>query len=304
MLSVIICSVNQELLSNIKRNIALTIGLEYELLIWDNRGRNYGLCKVYNLMAAKARYPYVCFLHEDIIFETFDWGQIVSEILDTNQSIGLLGVAGGKYKGRNLSGWFSGIEGMDYFHIVHKNSDNSQSLSNSKKWKTSEVNVVCIDGVFMCARKVVWEVTKFNEELNKGFHFYDIDFSLQISRLYEVKVTNRIDIIHHTQGGDFGDNWVKAAISFHSAFYKALPISCANVDIDASELMVAKTWLDRLKTEKISWSNKLKWIKIQKFYTENELWPFVVKFLFYKPLGFELMHDLLKKYKRKLLNSK
>jgi hypothetical protein len=304
MLSVIICSINEEFLSNIKRSIASTIGLEYELLVWDNKGKNYGLCKVYNLMAGKARYPYICFIHEDIIFETLNWGKIVLEIFNTKKEIGLLGVAGGKYKGKYLSGWFSGIKGMDYFHIIHKDKTDQQNLSNAQKWEANEVRVVCIDGVFMCTRKVVWEMTKFNQDLLKGFHFYDIDFSLQVSRSYDVIVTNKIDIIHFTQGGDFGNNWVKEAISFHSNYSGILPISRETINIVSPELVVAKTWLNRLKTENISCGYKLKWIKIQKLYKVKALWPIVVKFLLYKPSGFAFIHDLLKKYKRQILNKK
>jgi hypothetical protein len=304
MLSVIICSVNEELLSNIKRNIASTIGLEYELLVWDNKGKNYGLCKVYNSMAGKARYPYVCFIHEDIIFETPNWGKIVLEIFVTKKEIGLLGVAGGKYKGKYLSGWFSGIKGMDYFHIIHKNKNNEQNLSNSNQWETPEVKVVTIDGVFMCARKFVWEMTKFNEDLLKGFHFYDIDFSLQVARSYEVIVTNRIDIIHLTQGGDFGNNWVKEALSFHTANSNVLPFYCEKVNAYSAEQIVAKTWLDRLKTERINLGYKLKWINVQHLYKVKALWPFVVKFLLYKPSGIAFIHDLLKKYKGQILNKK
>ena len=39
--------------------------------------------------------------------------------------------------------------------------------------------VVCLDGVFICSRKEVWQQSKFNDADLKGFHFYDIDFSLK-----------------------------------------------------------------------------------------------------------------------------
>ncbi len=66
MISIIICSVNQNYLKDVAENISNSIGVEYELLVWDNREAKKGLCEVYNMMAAKARYDYLCFLHEDI----------------------------------------------------------------------------------------------------------------------------------------------------------------------------------------------------------------------------------------------
>lgn len=297
MLSVIICSVNEKLLSAIKNNIASTIGIEYELLIWNNKEKDYGLCEVYNLMAAKAQYPYMCFLHEDIIFQTNAWGKIAIEILNQQENIGLVGVAGGQYKGRYLSGWFSGIAEMDRYHILHKSGQRIETLSNSKYWPTADSRVVCIDGVFMCVKKVVWEKFKFNERLLKGFHFYDIDFSLRVSKLYDVVVTARIEIVHLTMGGDFGDKWVKEAFLFHSEYSKDLPLCLKEVDIGSTEFIVSKTWLDRLKTEDISMNNKIKWIKSQQLYKYKILWWSILKFLLYRPLGGVPVHNFLKKLK-------
>jgi hypothetical protein len=297
MLSVIICSVNERLLSDIKKNIASTIGIEYELLVWNNKRKGYGLCGVYNLMAAKAQYSYMCFLHEDIIFQTNDWGKIAIEILNQQENIGLVGVAGGQYKGRYLSGWFSGIAEMDRYHILHKSGQRIETLSNSKDWPTPESRVVCIDGVFMCVKKVVWAKFKFNEQLLKGFHFYDLDFSLRVSKLYNVVVTTRIEIVHLTRGGDFGDKWVGEAFLFHSEHSKDLPRSLKEVNIASSEFIIAKTWLDRLKTEDISIDNKIKWIKSQQLYKHKMLWWSILKFLIYKPLGGISVHNFFKKLK-------
>jgi len=75
MISIIICSVNTAFLEQVNKNITATIGVPYELLAWDNRDAKKGICEVYNWMASKAQYAYLCFVHEDILFETENWGQ-------------------------------------------------------------------------------------------------------------------------------------------------------------------------------------------------------------------------------------
>src|SRR5438477_1059436 len=103
MISIAICSVNSYYLSQIKENISNSIGVEYELLVWDNKGINKGLCEVYNMLAAKARFEYICFLHEDILFQTEKWGSKLIDIFDERQDIGVIGLAGNKYKSKFFS---------------------------------------------------------------------------------------------------------------------------------------------------------------------------------------------------------
>ena len=57
MFSIIICSIHPPYLEQLRTNIANSIGQPYEILVWDNRTDKKGLCEVYNMLAAKARYP-------------------------------------------------------------------------------------------------------------------------------------------------------------------------------------------------------------------------------------------------------
>ena len=74
MISVLICSIDTELLNNVRTNIAETIGVPFEILYLDNRNEKKGICQVYNELAERARFPYLCFLHEDVILNANDWG--------------------------------------------------------------------------------------------------------------------------------------------------------------------------------------------------------------------------------------
>lgn len=296
MLSLVICSINPLHLANIRTNIAESIGVPYELLVWDNRQDQLGLCDVYNKMASKASHSYLVFLHEDLLFETKGWGKELMDIFQSQANPALIGVAGGNYKGKHYSGWFSGIPGADFYHIFHEHGGIKKSNSNKDTWPSNEVPVCSIDGVFMAVKKNIWEQHPFNEQLLKGFHFYDLDFSLRIAHQNTVLVTKRINIVHLTQGGDYGDKWVEQAIIFHNAWNNNLPVMLNDHGQNA-ELQVAQTWLYRLKTEPIIFKNRIAWIKQQSLQNKPALLPAIAAFLGYKTLGFKAAFKLLKKLK-------
>src|SRR5690349_17422997 len=102
MISILVCSVKPGLYQQLAVNIEETIGIDYELLCFDNRKANKGICEVYNLLAAKAKYNLLLFVHEDVLFKTNNWGQILSRIFFENE-IGVVGIAGCKYKSLKFS---------------------------------------------------------------------------------------------------------------------------------------------------------------------------------------------------------
>jgi hypothetical protein len=302
MLSLIICSVHPRLLADIRQNIAVSIGVPYELLVWDNREAKLGLCAAYNKMAATARYEHLLFLHEDLVFETHHWGKILMDIFQSDAAPKMIGVAGGRYKGRTYSGWFSGITGADFYHIFHQHGGKKQNNSNHQAWRSPEVPVCCIDGVFMAVTRNVWREIMFDDRLLTGFHFYDLDFSLRVSAQYPVVVTNRIDIIHLTQGGDYGDRWLEQAFIFHKAWKIKLPMYLDGAaNLKETEIKTAATWLHRLKTEPIKMNNRLAWISQQKLHKHPTLWAAIVAFVGYRATGLHRIFLLLKKSKQALI---
>jgi hypothetical protein len=157
------------------------------------------------------------------------------------------------------------------------------------------VEIVCADGVFMACPEDVWRNTRFNEELLKGFHFYDIDFSLRIAMKKKVIATNLIDMVHLTKGGDFGDRWMAQAFIFHDGFADKLPYSKANIDAAEADIKVAKYWLDWCKDQPVSFNNRMSWVNKQNLLGKPVLWYSIAKFILYKPLGLKRIHRLFKK---------
>jgi hypothetical protein len=63
----------------VQSNIASTIGAQWEPIIIDNTINAMPITKVYNLGASKAKYDILCFVHEDVFFDTENWGLKVVE---------------------------------------------------------------------------------------------------------------------------------------------------------------------------------------------------------------------------------
>lgn len=112
MVTIIISSYQPHYLETLKTNLEQTIGVPYELIAIENKGI-MGICSAYNLGASKAKFPYLCFIHEDISFKTQNWSHPLIERFETNDKTGLIGVAGGKYKSLSPSIWLGGIEEFD-----------------------------------------------------------------------------------------------------------------------------------------------------------------------------------------------
>ena len=97
MISIIISTYNSVLFEKISQSIEKTIGVEYEIVPIENHAK-YSLCEAYNLRFEKAKYKYLCFVHEDVVFLTQQWGSRLISIMKEDESIGLIGVAGTKFK--------------------------------------------------------------------------------------------------------------------------------------------------------------------------------------------------------------
>lgn len=292
MISIVVCSINPGYLSQLIENIDLTVNVEYEMLTWDNRVEKKGICEVYNLMAAKAKFEYVCFLHEDILFDTVNWGQEIYKIFTSRPDIGLIGVAGCKYKSRSFSGWYTGLSQYDCANIIHQYPDNIEHIYLKPTEASAIENVVCIDGVFLCCRKEIWKQVKFDQVNLPGFHFYDIDFSIRSSLICTVSVSFNILVKHITVGGDFGSKWVKTAIGYHLLKRNLLPAPASLETDNRLEEMIIKRWLDVLKTQKISLNDKWKWIHKQGLLKTPRYYYSILKFILYNPLGLRRIHKL------------
>lgn len=224
MLSIIISSYQPHYYTALENNIAQTIGVPYEIIKVDNPGK-MGICEAYNKGASQAQYDYLLFVHEDIIFHTNNWGQLLINHLSI-PDVGVLGVAGSIYVPYTPSTWFL----IDYSY--HRNnfiqSNKEGTLRDLKKISKIREKVYSLDGVFMAVKKNVYNEFPFDEEI-KGYHGYDLFFSLSIAKKYNNYVVGDIVIEHFSLGNLdrtlFENNILvrkKTKYNFHHYFDEAL----------------------------------------------------------------------------------
>ena len=74
MLSLIICSRTPRISEELEKNIAETIGCEYELVVIDNSKNKYSIFSAYNEGVRRSKGDVLCFMHDDILYKTNGWG--------------------------------------------------------------------------------------------------------------------------------------------------------------------------------------------------------------------------------------
>lgn len=198
MLSIIISSYQPEFYNALEKNISETCGIAYEIIKIDNPG-TMSITAAYNKGVLKAQFPYLLFLHEDLIFHTKDWGRKLIAHLQ-NPKTGIVGIAGSSYIPTAPSGWHIPSDYHNHVHIIQniKDKSNPAPLSTFKNGDVTK-NAIAIDGVFMAINKANIPSPIFNENV-KGFHGYDLDFSLQTAKKYQNYIVSDILLEHFSRG--------------------------------------------------------------------------------------------------------
>jgi glycosyltransferase involved in cell wall biosynthesis len=228
MISIIICSRTQIISAELSANIKDTIGSDYELVVIDNSLDTYSIFEAYNLGIEKSTGEYLCFMHDDILIHTQNWGIVINNIFNDDQKIGLIGIAGARIKTMMPSGWWNCPNEFKEINII-------QHLENKvvEKWEYGFNNgslseVVAIDGVFMVLRKD--KRIHFDTEL-KGFHNYDLNISLECkNKEYKIVVTNEI-LIEHFSNGNINKSWQDSTMKIHELYLKNFPLYVGSKNI-------------------------------------------------------------------------
>lgn len=232
MISIVISTYKPDNFRRFSENVKLNIGVVYEIIPIDNPGL-MGLCEAYNKGAEKAQYPYICFCHDDILINTPNWGQLVINIFEESDNVGLLGVAGGSYKPWVPSSWFftrdEKYAKMNVTQVYPQNNEITHCYKNPNNKPLDQV--VVLDGCWFCARTSIAKEFKFDQEIFQSYHFYDIDYSLQVAQKYQNYVTLEIEMEHYSYG-DFTTEWLKESFKFHKKWKKQLPYYNGNISVE------------------------------------------------------------------------
>ncbi|MDD4971749.1 MAG: glycosyltransferase [Paludibacter sp.] len=248
MISIIISTRDSGLLQRISENIHETIGVEYEIIAIENNAQ-YSICEAYNMGVDKSNYPYLCFVHEDVLFKTNDWGKRLVSVMTADDKIGLIGIAGTKFRSTYPSAIGQG-PGLSKFlrgHIYH--FDVYKDFDESIQKKELE-DVVCIDGVFMFSNKKVFNSCRFDDKLLTHFHGYDIDFSLQVYfNSFRVIVARNVLLAHYSNGNYIGQNTI-ANRKVGKKWIKKLPVATKDTNLGYMKIrfLDAINWIYFIRT--------------------------------------------------------
>ena len=215
----------------------------------ENEGK-YSLPEAYNMILEQATNDVVVLCHDDIYFDSKNWGSKILNHFKRNSDYGILGLAGSTQLPSSSKWWedFSKMKGI----VNHEHGGKKWESKYSASLGNQIDDVVLVDGLFIVLNtKNVKQ--KFNEEI-KGFHFYDVDFSfrnfiedVKIGVIYDVRVT-------HKSIGETNEQWEQNRIVFAEKHKEILPVKIKrNLTINFKKLgTILKTGTVLVKVLKVS----------------------------------------------------
>lgn len=199
---------------------------EVQIIQKINNGEK-SLSQVYNEIIDESKYDIVVLVHDDLEFETKNWGDKIIKHFKRNKDYGILGLAGTKYLS-NSGKWWE-LPTTMYGIVNHSDGTKKWTSTYSKDGGTRIDDVVIVDGLFIALDKTRIK-HKFDESFD-GFHFYDLSFCLpnyldnvDVGVIYDVRVT-------HLSIGETNEKWEENRIKFAEKYSEDLPI-----DINDQEL--------------------------------------------------------------------
>lgn len=197
MISFIICSRSSNRSSSLRKNIENTIRIEHETIVIDNSSNSFSIFTAYNEGVKRANGSLLCFLHDDVLFRSTNWGsQIVKHFEDEN--IGIIGFAGSHYIPSTPMYWYSSPFVSQ--HNLNKDGNIIENHFHEEWFKEGEslIDVCAVDGLCFFARKKIFDHISFDNINYSGFHMYDMDICLQtLSLNYRVCVCRDILVEHN-----------------------------------------------------------------------------------------------------------
>tara|TARA_R110002020_G_scaffold150286_5_gene326915 strand:- start:1487 stop:3133 length:1647 start_codon:yes stop_codon:yes gene_type:complete len=184
----------------------------------ENKG-DKSLTEIYQDNLDKSDSDVILFCHDDIKFDTDNWGRKLLNHFKRDKEVGIVGVAGTRYMAESGRWWedFSKMHGA--VNHEHEGKRWLSKYSNSTGNKLQEV--LLVDGLFFAVHKKRIK-ENFNLEIG-GFHFYEVDFCFR-NYLKGVKIGVSSDIrLTHKSVGMTNDEWEKKREVFAKQYKNDLP---------------------------------------------------------------------------------
>lgn len=267
MISIIICSRSSDIPSSFRKNIESTVGVDHEIIVIDNSENKYSIFAAYNRGISLSQYPYLCFVHDDVLFKTDSWGKKMIEHLNDPKT-GIIGIAGGKIMAKTPAQWSNDSVCIN---IVQYKKDKIYTDKKPVDFSGNRQQAILLDGVFLCMRRNLSEKIHFDETF-EGFHGYDYDICVQSATsgfnnyvVYDI-------LLEHLSSGNGNTPFYINLISVHKKWEPKLPLFSDDIPketrakINEIETRRIKTIIRRMTTRNFSRKNI---IENTKFFIEK-----------------------------------
>lgn len=203
-----------------------TCGLKNVEVIQKVNNGEKSLSKVYNEILDESTNDIIIFCHDDLEFDTLNWGKRILKHFEKSD-FGILGVAGTTEMPQNGMWWHDKRKMIGI--VNHKHNGKKWESKYSKSWG-DDINECClVDGLFIAVDRTKLK-ERFDENV-KGFHFYDVYFSIKnfindvkIGVIYNVRIT-------HLSIGQTNESWEENRKVFEEEYRDKLPLK-SNINID------------------------------------------------------------------------
>ncbi|MBN1130948.1 MAG: hypothetical protein JXA71_18305 [Chitinispirillaceae bacterium] len=235
MLSMIVCSRNDPAWTLHERNAGKTIDCPHEYIRLDNRGDGAtGICAAYNRGVKQARGDILLFMHEDVFCMEPGWGRVLEAKFNADKGLGLVGVAGTQYLFADRMSWTAAGRPFLRGRVVHELDGGKTFVMTAFSLDKSDAEVVAVDGLFFAVRASLFDRIRFDETTFPGFHFYDLDLSMQVRETHRLIVTWDI-LVKHLSAGSPDEAWRSQGRNFLEKYRGRLPVSCTDLVPDPSK---------------------------------------------------------------------
>ncbi len=210
---------------NYLHHVKDTTKYENQIIAFQNNNE-ISLTRFYNKIIKESKNDIIVLCHDDLVFETFDWDEIVIDLFKENPH-GIIGVAGAKLLSES-GVWWEHCNPM--YGIVNQIIDGEKVEHKWSHYNENLENMVVIDGLFIALNKN--RIKKYFDEDIKGFHYYDLDFSLS-NFLENVKIglTTKIRLTHFSNG-TINDSWYENKDFFTNKYKNELPIDVREYKVE------------------------------------------------------------------------
>lgn len=225
MISVITCYKKTLGQSILERNVAKTVGVEYEYIPVDGT-QGHSIATSLNYGVSLAKGDIIVVVPEDVCFMKTNWGNVLEKFFLLPEISGI-GVAGTQYLFSHTPSLTAAgrpfIKGRFVYHL-----QNGEFFAVVYSKENGNFEVVACEGVFLAFRKIYFNRGLSFDEINfDGNYFAEIDLSFQLRKLGKLIVTTDI-LIKKFSPMQYDNLWREYGNRFLKKWANQLPASCCD----------------------------------------------------------------------------